>query len=427
MALEFRFPDVGEGIAEGEVVRWLIKEGETVRSDQPLVEVETDKAVVEIPAPRAGTVLRLAVGEGEKIRVGDVLVVIGDADESAPAQAPAPQRAAPSASVSVVGALAETSRDLPPPPEAGRAEATSAAPGRILAIPSVRKLARELGVDLRHVTPTGPRGRIRREDVVQAAASPATAVTPAMSSAAALPATERDEHGPVELLALPALRRTIAAAMVRAATTAVPVTTTDEVDATDLVALRQRSKDVAASQGIRLTLLPFLMKAVVAALRQHPQLNATLADDQHHLLLKRYYHLGIATDTADGLIVPVMKDVDQKNILTVASELQRLTELARARRLALADLRGGTFTMSNYGAIGGIFATPMLHMPQVAILGVGKLLQKPVVHDGNVVIRTILPLSLTFDHRALDGAIAQRFVNELMAYVADPARLMLVL
>jgi pyruvate dehydrogenase E2 component (dihydrolipoamide acetyltransferase) len=263
--------------------------------------------------------------------------------------------------------------------------------------------------------------------VLQAAESPATAATPALSPSEAFPVTERDEHGPIERFVLPALRRTIAAAMVRAATTAVPVTTTDEVDVTDLAALRQRSKDVAASQGVQVTLLPFLMKAVVAALRQHPQLNATLADDQHHLLLKRYYHLGIATDTADGLIVPVMKDVDQKDILTVASELQRLTELARTRRLALADLRGGTFTISNYGAIGGIFATPMLHMPQVALLGVGKLLHKPVVHDGSVAVRTVLPLSLTFDHRALDGATAQRFLNELMAYLADPARLVLVL
>jgi pyruvate dehydrogenase E2 component (dihydrolipoamide acetyltransferase) len=427
MALEFRFPDVGEGIAEGEIVRWLVKEGEVVRSDQPLVEVETDKAVVEIPAPRSGIVLRLGVGEGKKIRVGDVLVVIGDADEPAPARTPAPERTVPASSVSVVGSLAETSRELPPPPESRRAEETSAAPGRILAIPSVRKLARELGVDLQRVTPTGPRGRIRREDVLQAAESLATAATPALSPSEAPPATERDEHGPVELLVLPALRRTIAAAMVRAATTAVPVTTTDEVDVTDLATLRQRSKDVAASQGVQVTLLPFLMKAVVAALRQHPQLNATLADDQHHLLLKRYYHLGIATDTADGLIVPVMRDVDQKDLLTVASELQRLTALARARRLTLADLRGGSFTISNYGAIGGIFATPMLHMPQVAILGVGKLLRKPVVHDGGVAIRTILPLSLTFDHRALDGATAQRFLNALMAYLADPARLVLVL
>ena len=215
--------------------------------------------------------------------------------------------------------------------------------------------------------------------------------------------------------------------MVRAATTAVPVTTTDEVDVTDLVALRQRSKDVAASQGVQVTLLPFVMKAVVAALQAHPQLNATLVDDQRHLVLKRYYHLGIATDTADGLIVPVIKDVEQKDLLTLASDLQRLTELARQRRIPLADLHGGTFTISNYGAIGGIFATPMLHMPQVAILGLGRLLQKPVVHDGDIGIRTVLPLSLTFDHRALDGATAQRFVNDLMAHLADPARLVLIL
>jgi pyruvate dehydrogenase E2 component (dihydrolipoamide acetyltransferase) len=168
------------------------------------------------------------------------------------------------------------------------------------------------------------------------------------------------------------------------------------------------------------------MKAVAAALCNHPHLNATLADTLQHLVLKRYYHLGIATDTPDGLIVPVIKDVDQKTILTLAGEVQQLTELARERRLALADLRGGTFTISNYGAIGGIFATPMLHLPQVAILGVGKLLQKPVVYQGEMAIRTVLPLSLTFDHRALDGAAVQRFLNEVLAYLADPARLFLV-
>jgi pyruvate dehydrogenase E2 component (dihydrolipoamide acetyltransferase) len=225
---------------------------------------------------------------------------------------------------------------------------------------------------------------------------------------------------------LPALRRTIAAAMVQAATTAVPVTTTDEVDVTDLVDIQQRSREVTAPQGVHVTLLPFIMKAVVAALRQHPHLNATLADSLHHLVLKHYYHLGIATDTPDGLIVPVVKDVDQKTILTLATEVQRLAELARERRLALADLRGGTFTISNYGAIGGIFATPMLHLPQVAILGVGKLLQKPIVYQGEVAIRTVLPLSLTFDHRALDGAAVQRFLNDLMGYLATPARLFLV-
>src|SRR5262245_11672536 len=430
MALEFRFPDVGEGIHEGEIVRWLVHEGEQVRPDQPLVEVETDKAIVEIPAPRAGTILRLAVGAGEKIQVGEVLVVIGEAGERAVNAAPPPPQksSTASASVSVVGSLDIATTELPPSPEVSRVAqaASSAQPPRLLAIPSVRKLARDLGVDLAQVTPTGPHGRIRREDVLHAAQQ--RSVAPAPPAAPVTPADlERDQHGPVEYEPLSALRRTIAQAMVTAATTAVPVTTTDEADVTELVALRERSTEAAAEHNVRVTLLPFIMKAVVAALHQHPRLNASLDEAQNRWVLKRYYPLGIATDTVEGLLVPVVKDVDQKNMVTLATDLARLTGLARTRRIPLTDLRGGTFTISNYGAIGGIFATPMLHVPEVAILGAGKLLQKPVVHSGAVVIRTILPLSLTFDHRALDGAEAQRFLNELIAYLANPARLVLVL
>ena len=410
MAFEFRFPDVGEGIAEGEIVRWLVAVGDTVRADQTLAEIETDKAVVEIPSPRTGTVRRLAVREGEKIQVGEILVVIDeDGDMALPSEPPA-------ASVSVVGALPATDTVLPPPPEMAAPEALSEPPKRMLAIPSVRKLARELGVDLAEVTPTGPRGRIRREDVLQASSAPP-------------PAENRlgESDGVETLQPLPTLRRTIAEAMVRAATTAVAITTTDEADVTELVALRLRSKAAAEEQGVNVTLLPFIMKAVAAALRQHPMLNATLDDDVRHLRLQHEYHLGIATDTPDGLMVPVVRHVDQKNILALAQELQHLTALARERRIPLADLRGGTFTISNYGAIGGIFATPMLHLPQVAILGVGKLIEKPVVHAGEIAIRTILPLSLTFDHRAMDGAHAQRFLNEVIGYVSDVAALCLVL
>ena len=420
MALEFRFPDVGEGIHEGEIVRWLVKEGDRVRPDQPLVEVETDKAIVEIPAPRAGTILHMAVGAGEKIQVGEVLVVIGEAGERKSAAAPA--------SVSVVGSLDIATTEIPPSPEVAQAAhaVSSAQPPRVLAIPSVRKLARDLSVDLTQVTPTGPHGRIRREDVLHAVQQ--RSIPPTPSAAPVTPAgLEHDQHGPVEYEPLSALRRTIAQAMVTAATTAVPVTTTDEADVTELVALRERSTEAAAEHNVHVTLLPFIMKAVVAALRQHPKLNAALDEAQNRLVLKRYYHLGIATDTAEGLIVPVVKDVDQKNMVTLATDLARLTDLARTRRIPLTDLRGGTFTISNYGAIGGIFATPMLRLPEVAILGVGKLLQKPVAHGGEVVIRTILPLSLTFDHRALDGAEAQRFLNGLIAYLSNPARLVLML
>jgi len=434
MALEFRFPDVGEGIHEGEIVRWLVKEGDRVRPDQPLVEVETDKAVVEIPAPRAGLVVRLGAAEGQKIQVGEVLVVIGDVDEPAVVAAPPPTQPTTPAAASVVGSLDLALTELPPSPEVTQAApaAASAQNRRVLAIPSVRKLARDLGVDLTQVTPTGPHGRMRREDVLQAAHAQQAAhqrPAPAATAAEAAPAAslEQDQYGPVEYQPLSALRRTIAKAMVAAATTAVPVTTTDEADVTDLVALRERSRAAAATQNVHMTLLPFIMKAVVAALRQHPTLNACLDEAQNRLILKRYYHLGIATDTPDGLLVPVVRNVDQKNLLTLATELARLTELARTRRIAPTDLHGGTFTISNYGAIGGIFGTPMLHVPEVAILGIGKLLQKPVVHDGVVAIRTILPLSLTFDHRALDGAAAQRFLNEVIAYLAEPARLVLVL
>ena len=428
MALEFRFPDVGEGIHEGEIVRWLVKEGDRVRPDQPLVEVETDKAVVEIPAPRAGLVVRLGAAEGQKIQVGEVLVVIGDVDEPAVVAAPPPTQPTTPAAASVVGSLDLALTELPPSPEVTQAApaAASAQNRRVLAIPSVRKLARDLGVDLTQVTPTGPHGRMRREDVLQAAQQHPTPAAPAAEAAPA-PGLEQDQYGPVEYQPLSALRRTIAKAMVAAATTAVPVTTTDEADVTDLVALRERSRAAAAAQNVHMTLLPFIMKAVVAALRQHPTLNACLDEAHNRLMLKRYYHLGIATDTPDGLIVPVVRNVDQKNLLTLATELARLTELARTRRIAPTDLRGGTFTISNYGAIGGIFATPVLHVPEVAILGMGKLLQKPVVHGGAVAIRTILPVSLTFDHRALDGAAAQRFLNELIAYLSEPARLVLVL
>ena len=409
MALEFRFPDVGEGIAQGEIVRWLVAQGEIVRADQPIVEVETDKAVVEIPSPRAGTILHLPVAAGAMIQVGEILAVIGDPDSAEMDAAAEPEAA------SVVGRLDAKTLELPP--EQVAAEPDTVADRRILAIPSVRRLARDLGVDLGLVTPSGPRGRIRREDVLRAAPQRTESVQPTD--------TQRDAHGPVELQPLTALRRTIAKAMIEAATTAVPITTIDEVDISEL--LDWRSRGNAAAADVHLTLLPFVMKAVVAALRQHPALNASLAEDQQHLILKHYYHLGIATDTPEGLIVPVVKDVDRKSLLTLATELQDLAELARTRRIPLADLRGGTFTISNYGAIGGIFATPMLHLPQVAILGVGRFLQKPVVHEGAMALRTVLPLSLTFDHRVLDGAGAQRFLNAVMACLADPTRLLLTL
>ena len=341
MALEFRFPDVGEGIAQGEIVRWLVARGDQVRADQPLVEVETDKAVVEIPSPRAGTILQLPVAAGETIQVGEILAVIGGVDRPEDESQLQPEAA------SVVGRLDARTLELPPEAVAGGPGSGATANGRVLAIPSVRKLARTLGVDLSRVTPSGPRGRIRREDVLREAPQTLESNQPADR--------ERDAHGPIELRPLSALRRTIAKAMVEAATTAVPITTIDEVDISELLDWRTRGN--AATADAHLTLLPFIMKAVVASLQQHPELNASLAENQQQIIVKRYYHLGIATDTPEGLIVPVVRDVDRKPLLILARELQNLADLAKTRRIPLADLRGATFTITNYGAVGGIFAT----------------------------------------------------------------------
>lgn len=429
MPFEFRFPDVGEGITQGEIVNWRVAVGDTIQADQTLAEIETDKAVVEIPSPRNGKILRLPVAEGETILVGEILAVIGEEgdilSESQCTAAIVAKEEVPS--VSVVGALPQATTFLPPSPDMVADTTPNRPDRRVLAIPSVRKLARELGVDLAQVIPTGPRGRVRREDVMQAKSSHPVVSSEVEHVTLGEPGATSDEYGTVTLQPLSTLRRTIASSMVQAATTAVPITTTDEVDVTELVDLRRRGRDAAADRGLPVTLLPYIMKAVVASLQVHPMLNATLDAEMQHLTLKHYYHLGIATDTPDGLIVPVLRDVDQKSILSLAEEIQQLSALARSRRITLASLRGGTFTISNYGAIGGIFATPMLHMPQVAILGVGKLLQRPVIVDHDVATRTILPLSLTFDHRAMDGAHAQRFLNELMGYLADPAQFLLVL
>ncbi|RMF88974.1 MAG: 2-oxo acid dehydrogenase subunit E2 [Nitrospinota bacterium] len=404
MAFEFRFPDVGEGIVEGEIVRVLVQEGEKVRLDQPLFEVETDKAVVTIPSPRAGTIREIAVREGEIIKVGQTMVVIEEVE-------------AATSSATVVGALEEA-----PPveePSAPPSRARGKGERRILAIPSVRKLAAELGVDLAGIEGTGSGGRITREDVLRAAErQKAVAVSPEPAP------TAREE---IEIVPLRRLRRTIAQAMVKSKATIPHVTGTDEVDVTLLSEVRDRAREVAQQQGIRLTFLPFLIKAVVAGLIRHPFLNASLDEEKEEIILKKFYHIGVATHTEEGLIVPVIKNADQKSILQLAREVEELSQKARERTIDFADLHGGTFTITNYGAVGGIFGTPIIRHPEVAILGVGKMLEKPVVHQGAVVVRKILPLSLSFDHRVIDGVVAQRFLNTVMERLENPYQLLLEL
>ena len=429
MALEFRLPDLGEGLTEGEIVKWLVKVGDSVEEGQPFVQVETDKAVIDIPSPRKGVVLKLGAAEGETVQVGRVIIVIGDPGEPAEA-APRPKKI-PKArpSVGVVGELEEAPEEpeqrilqkpapvkpIPPPP---------AKPAQILAVPMVRKLAGDLKVDLQTVRGTGPQGRITKEDVLRASKEkkvPPKEVPP--KEVRETPTT--DAHGVVERVPLRGLRRTIAQAMVKSKSTIPHAAGIDEAHITQLVALKARAKERAAQKKIRLTFLPFVIKSLAAALQEHPYLNASLDEEKGEIILKKYFNIGVAVDTRDGLMVPVVKNVRGKNIFQLAAELEALSEKARSRTIDLADLKGGTFTITNFGAMGGIFGFPIIHHPEVAILGMGKIYEKPVVVDGKIEVRKVLPLSLSFDHRVVDGAEAVRFMNTVIQLLEDPGLILL--
>lgn len=405
MAFVFQFPDVGEGIHEGRLVEWLVAEGATVAEDQALCKVETDKAVVELPSPRAGTVVTLHVAAGDSIHVGDPLVTIGADGEAAPVAAAA-----------VV--------EMPHPPrEAEPAPRPAGGNGRRPpATPRTRALARRLGVDLAAVTGSGRGGRITDEDVERAAAGTPTAA----ASAAPQPAPrETTVDGPVERLPLTHLRKVIATAMRDSKHTSAHVTHVDEADVTELLAAHRRVKArVEAESGVRFTLLPFFVKALVEALERYPAFNASVDEARGELVLKRYYNIGIAVDTPEGLIVPVLKGADRKDMVTIAREVADLAERARQRRLGLDELKGGTCTLTNIGPLGGVFATPIIRQPELAIVGLHAIKERPAVVDGEIKIRSQMYLSVSFDHRYVDGADAARFMSELVRLVSEPSLLM---
>ncbi len=414
MPLEFKLPDVGEGLTEGELLAWLVQEGDAVREGQPLARVETDKAVVEIPAPREGTVRKLLFGPGATIKVGEVFIILDlPGDESA--ASPAPQ-----VGVGVVGVLEEAPPEVEPAP-----------PRAVLATPVVRKLARDLGVELTAVTGSGPEGRILEADVRQAAAA-ATAAPPPPTEAPAPPEApgpkkvrKYDFYGYIEHVPFKGLRRTIARNVKRAQDASVCVTAMDEADISDLYAIKLHQKTEAQKRGVQLTLLPFIIRAVVVGLKDHPYLNATLDEEAGEIILKKYHNIGIATDTPEGLMVPVIKNAPDKKILELAQEIQTLAAKARDRSIDLADLQGGTFTLTNYGSVGGLWGTPVLNYPEVAILGIGRRQELPRFIDGQIQLRHILPLSLSFDHRVVDGGAAARFLRRLITILEDPTLLLL--
>ncbi len=443
MAYEFKLPDLGEGLTEGEIVEWVVKEGDSIEENQVFVKVETDKAVLEIPSPRKGLVLQIGAAEGETVQVGQVILVIGEEGEKPKAvakpEAPAkpkvvvepkaaakPEEAEKRPSVGVVGVLEEAPEEVEEKEGRAPAEAMPKRPAKrveVLAMPSVRRLARELNVDLTTIEGSGPRGRITKEDVEKA--SQKEEEKPSEKVEAVKAARKYDMYGYVERLPLRGMRKTIARAMVKSKYTAPHVTTTDEADVTRLVALREKEKGKAAKKGIHLTFLPFVIKAVVAGLEEHPYVNASLDDESEEVILKKYFNIGVAVDTKDGLMVPVVKNAKEKSILQLADELTKLSEKARSRTIDLADLKGGTFTITNYGAVGGIFGAPIINYPEVAILGVGKLQEKPVVVKGKIEVRKVLPLSLSFDHRVVDGAEAARFMNTVVDHLEDPDLILL--
>jgi pyruvate dehydrogenase E2 component (dihydrolipoamide acetyltransferase) len=416
MAFEFKFPDIGEGLTEGEIVHWLVKEGDEIKEGDPLVEVETDKALAEIPSPRTGVILKILAKEKEVVKVGQVIVVIGERGEALTAPSPKPK------SVGVVGELEEAPEEAPAVTVKVEPVKTTLVSEHVLATPAVRALARELSVDINKVQGTGPEGRVLEKDVKQFAEGKAKPVEEVKKPAKV---KKYDLYGYVERIPLRGVRRSIAKAMVKSKYTAPHVSAMDEADVTELWKIREKEKKVAESKGIKLTILPFLIKAVIAGLTQHPYLNATLDDENEEIILKKYFNIGLATDTPEGLMVPVVKNAKDKSIFDLAQEMAQLAEKARNRTIDLADLKGGTFTITNYGTVRGIYGTPIINYPEVAILGVGRIQDMPVVRRGKMVVRKMIPLSLSFDHRVVDGAEAARFLNTVIARLEDPDLILL--
>jgi len=421
MSIEFKLPELGENIESGDIVNVLVREGEVIEGNQGVVELETDKAVIEVPCPHAGKIEKIHVKKGDSVSVGQVLLTVdGDAEpeESAPDEEPAEKPA-----------VEEKVPAKPTPtPEPAPLPAAPPAGGPIPAGPAARRLARELNVDLTRVVGSGSRGRITVEDVHAAGSGPRAAAMPAapIGQPVVPPGTPgSDNWGSVRVEKMSKIRRTIAAQMVKSKTTAPHVTNFDDADITVLEQMRKSIPKGYLGEDIKLTTMPFVMKAVAASLRQHPVLNASLDDENEQVVYKEYVNLGIAVDTSRGLVVPVMRGVDRMTIGQVAGELTQLAGKARDVSFGIEDLRGGTFTISNLGAVGGTYSTPVINHPEVAILLLGRSRWMPVVRDGNIEPRFMMPLSLSYDHRLVDGAAAARFLNQVIDYLETPAKLLI--
>jgi pyruvate dehydrogenase E2 component (dihydrolipoamide acetyltransferase) len=436
MATEFKLPDLGENIASGDVVTVFVSPGDVVKPGQALLEVETDKAVIEVPCPPGGRIASVLVKKGDTVKVGQALVTLeaAGAAASAPAApakqppAPAPAAAAPAAAPAPAKKAEPTPAARPvaaPQPVELEPESVAAVAAVEPAGPAVRRLARELGVDLARVRGTGPGGRIVREDVV-AAVRQASAQGPSVRRSDST-ATERDDWGPIRREQMSRMRKTIAANMVRSVQTIPHLTNFDDADVTELEHLRKASAAEYAKNNLKLTALAFVIKAVSLSLRQHPTVNASIDPEKGEIVYKDYVNVGLAVDTPRGLVVPVLRDCDRLSIPQIAQAIADTAEKAKNSQYGIEDLRGGTFTISNLGAVGGAYSTPIINWPEVAILLLGRSRKMPVIHEDRIEPRLMMPLSLSYDHRIIDGALAARFLNEVIGYLESPGRLLLAM
>ncbi|MBI1381826.1 MAG: hypothetical protein GC161_12150 [Planctomycetaceae bacterium] len=427
--LDFKLPDIGEGIAEGEIVKWLVEVGAVVEEHQAVVEVMTDKATVEVPAPRAGKILEFNAKEGQVVPVGSVIFSMQTASGSAPM---------PSSGHAHGDGSAASSNGQPAaaaPAAAAAPSNTASANAKVLAVPSARRVARELGVDLSQVSGSGPNGVVRRADVesFSRGGSRTAAAATTAAPASALPArpapapislgpTERETRKPFR-----GVRRKISEAMVRSKYTAPHFTVVEEIDVTELVALREKGKAIAAEQGVKLTYMPFIMKATALALAKYPQLGSALDEASQEHVIYNYVDLGIAMDTDNGLIVPVIRDVQQKGLLQLGAELAELADRTRSGKVKPEELKGSTFSITNAGNIGGILATPIINFPNAAILGVHRIVKRPGVFetpDGDEIgVRQYMNLSISVDHRLVDGADGARFLVHMRRLLENPGLL----
>lgn len=496
MSIAIKLPELGDGIDSGDILEVLVKVGDVIKDGQDIVEIETDKATVPVPSSAAGKVTKILVKQGDSVPIGGTLIEIEAVGSAAPAAAPAPAKpaepAAPKAEPVAAAPVAQAPAAQAPAPAAPKAPeksepaapapvpvAKAVSPGApvpkspassdnppaappvqsappathasssddvIPAGPAIRRLAREVGVDLVSVHGSGDGGRITRDDVlavvrqtsqaVRSSAPTATAAAPAASatsspSKAAAPsstATASDDYGPIRVERMAKIRKTIAAQMHASWSTVPRVTNFDDADITDLEYLRQASKDDYAAQGLKLTTMPFLIKAIATALRNHPEVNASIDSENEQIIYKQYVNVGVAVDTDRGLVVPVLRNVDRMGVPEIARALAELAGKVRGGQFAVNELRGGTFTISNLGAIGGQYSTPIVNIPEVAILLVGRSRKLPVVMpDDSIKPRLMMPLSLSYDHRLVDGGTAARFLNDVISYLEAPSRLLLAL